>query len=751
MELLHLFFIVIVIWIYYHFNGRIKELEEEVSRLKGQNTNASLPFEKPVNPQEAKLEQKPIEAPTTALRPEFIVKPEPPKPSFEEKIIPKEPNVFEVKIEQLMSFLKQNALSVIGIFTLVLGIGYFVKYAIDRNWIGESGRVALGMITGGILSVIGHWLRKNYLNFGSIITGGGISVFYLTITIAFQEYGMFSQNVAFGILAVITLASVVLANFYKSEVLNTVALIGGFLAPILVSTGQSQYLFLFSYLSTLNIGMLVIAFLRNWKSLGWLAFSFTSIYFLTWIIDAPSTKIFYFIILSYLIFYAFALQNYFKTKIISTAEILLLIFINIFAVLGGVYVLWSENIKGFSLLPIGFAIINALLIFRDRKTTSKNLNFTIFTSIAISLVTIAVALELETYFVTIIWAIEASLLLFIWKKTGQKIFKQCFNILFPILIVSQIYTWSNYFSETQLAIAFNPIFLTSLVVIASFLFNLFYIKNLSEDVLKKSRFQYVKFFAGLSYIVIYFSISFEIWYHIQNQSDTFIYCIILVYTIYYLFVMLVLRQKLNFQPAFVNILIGLLFLFALIHVSVTDINYSIFKYEVSKIFYLVYLLYWIPVLHCLIGIIPKTNFMSEKLAYWTIGFVLVYLISFEFYHIYILLKLNHLKNYAWLQSHFIVLYLPIIWTVLAASFIYYGLQKSKSEINKIGFVLIGITIAKLYLYDVWQLDNVSRIVAFILLGVLLLLSSFLFQRLKKIISKMVETKTENHKNENNEA
>ncbi|SKB90658.1 Predicted membrane protein [Soonwooa buanensis] len=743
MELLLLFFIVIVIWIYYHFNGRIKELEEEVSRLKGQNTNINLPFEKPVIPQEVKPEQQPIETSTT-LQPEFVVKPEPPKPSLDEKITPKEPNVFEGKLEQLMSFLKQNALSVIGIFTLVLGIGYFVKYAIDRNWIGESGRVAIGMITGGILLGIGHWLRKNFSIFGSIITGGGISVFYLTITIAFQEYGMFSQNVAFGILAIITLASVLLANFYKSEVLNIVALIGGFLAPILVSTGQSNYLFLFSYLSILNIGMLVIAFLRNWKSLGWLAFTFTSIYFLTWIIDAPSTKIIYFIILSYLIFYAFALQNYFKTKIISTAEILLLVFINIFAVLGGIYVLWSENIKGFSLLPIGFAIINALLIFRDKKADTKSLNFAVFTGIAISLATIAVALELETYFVTIIWAIEASLLLFIWKKTEQKIFKQCFNILFPILIISQIYTWSNYFSESHLAVIFNPIFLTSLVVIASFLFNLFYIKNLSEDVDDQSRFQYVKFFSGLSYVVIYFSISFEIWYHIQNQSDTFISCIILVYTIYYLFAMLLLRQKLNYQPTFVNILIGLLFLFALIHVSVTDINFSIFKHEVSKSFYLIYLLYWIPVLVCLVGIIPKTSFLNEKLAYWAIGFVFVYLISFEIYHIYILLKLNQLKDYEWLQSHFIVLYLPIIWTILAASFIYYGLQKSKPEINKIGFVLIGITIAKLYLYDVWQLDNVSRIVAFILLGVLLLLSSFLFQRLKKIISKMVETKTENN-------
>lgn len=83
-----------------------------------------------------------------------------PEPVFLQSVLPQEPNIFDQKIAQLMSFLKQNALSVIGIFTLVLGIGYFVKYAIDRNWIGESGRVTIGFVTGLALIGLGHWLRK---------------------------------------------------------------------------------------------------------------------------------------------------------------------------------------------------------------------------------------------------------------------------------------------------------------------------------------------------------------------------------------------------------------------------------------------------------------------------------------------------------------------------------------------------------------------------------------------------------------
>ncbi|MCW3162585.1 DUF2339 domain-containing protein [Chryseobacterium oryctis] len=116
--------------------------------------------------------------------------------------------------------------------------------------------------------------------------------------------------------------------------------------------------------------------------------------------------------------------------------------------------------------------------------------------------------------------------------------------------------------------------------------------------------------------------------------------------------------------------------------------------------------------------------------------------------IYILSNAKNIAESYDLQSHFSILYLPIIWAILSSIFIYLGLKKSLSELNKIGFVLIGVMILKLYTYDVWQMDNVSRIIAFIILGIILLLSSFTFQRLKNIIKNMVDKKEENLENKN---
>lgn len=115
------------------------------------------------------------------------------------------------------------------------------------------------------------------------------------------------------------------------------------------------------------------------------------------------------------------------------------------------------------------------------------------------------------------------------------------------------------------------------------------------------------------------------------------------------------------------------------------------------------------------------------------------------YHTYILGTVRDLSRSYEAQEHFSMLYLPIIWTILACIFIYTGLKRNSSEYSKIGFTLIGLMILKLYGHDVWEMDNVSRIIAFIILGILLLLGSFTFQRLKNIIKNMVDQKDDDMK------
>ncbi len=190
---------------------------------------------------------------------------------------------FSERHPDMEKFIGENLVSKIGIAILVLAIGFFVKYAIDNNWIGPVGRVAIGIACGGILAGLGYRMRNNYKSFSSVLTGGAIAVFYFTIALAYQKFQLFGQAPAFVIMSVITIFAVLLSLLYNRQELAVIALIGGFCAPFLVSNGSGNYKVLFTYLVILNAGILFIAYNKAWRLLNLLCFVFTIGIFGAWL------------------------------------------------------------------------------------------------------------------------------------------------------------------------------------------------------------------------------------------------------------------------------------------------------------------------------------------------------------------------------------------------------------------------------------------------------------------------------------
>ncbi|MDY0930239.1 DUF2339 domain-containing protein [Chryseobacterium sp. CFBP8996] len=718
--------IILIVLVHQKLNRKIQILEQKISEL---------------SKDKAKIEKQ-EQASTETIKSETLLNN---GNKVEQKPIPEtiEGNSEPEKdwLTPLSDFIKQNILTIIGIFTLVLGIGYFVKYAIDKNWIGESARMGIGFLAGFILIIIAHFIRKNYTVFSSIIMGGGISVLYFTTTIAFREYHLFTQSTAFVITCAITLLSIALSYRYNSETLIIFSLFGGFLAPLMISTGQSNYIFLFTYLSLLNIGMLITVYLKNWKSVGWIAFIFTAIYLYFWTIEKTDLTSIIFYIVTYIVFYAFALQNYLKTNLLSKLDILMLVLINFSSILGLVYIFSILKYEPLSIFPLSFALINIFFAFREYQNKKFERNYSVFAGIGISLLTLAVALQFKTHLITSVWAIEASLLLYIWKKTNHNIFKIFFYLLFPLVILSQIMTWTEYINnEKHLTLILNPVFLTSLVVIASCFFNLILLKKESKE---KSDVEFFEnAFKVLCFGVIYFSILFELIYQLSSQHFVVIITYSFLYSIVFTSLLLILKKRLSISGDLENLLIyGLLFLF-IAHITNSQIVHVIIAKEIGLSFYWIHLIYLAPLVYLNIKLIPQSEFLKQKVGYLLVSIVCILSVSFEIYRIYIFSNNTTYQNIFQLQEYFSILYLPIIWAVLSCGFIFAGLKKNIPELNKIGFGLLGITILKLYLYDVWQMDNVSRIIAFIILGIILLLSSFMFQKFKNMLKNLVE------KNEN---
>lgn len=728
MMLINLILAILIFFLYYYFNGKISNLEREIKDLKRRNLpdksaekeiTSSTDISEKHSVSESYLQFKNVETEESIPQ------------SFEKKqFLEQEENNW---LYQVFGFVKQNILTIIGILTLVIGIGYFVKYAIDRNWIGETARFTIGLFTGFGIIGIGYIIRKNYRTFSAIISGGGIAILYLSVTLAFQEYHLFTQNIAFIFLIFITVFAVITAYFYNSETLIIFALIGGFASPLMVSTGHTNYLFLFIYISLLNLGMLAISYLKNWKSIGWFSYFTTFLYLTSWVLESLEQSAIYFIALFYIIFYAFALRNYVRSKNWNTYDIMLLILVNISSLLAILYIFKELKLEPIIIFPLIFAAINALLWVIEVKNNNSKIYNPIFVALTLSLITIAVALQFNLHIFTILWAIEGSLLLFIWYKTAQDIFKRAFMFLLPLILIAEFASWVKYDEISDFKFLLNRIFFTGLLISSTFGMNYYFIqKNKKENGFE---IEFETFFKFLAYVNFYMIFLLEIMYHYRNYDNNFLFITGFLFTIYYVFLILIFSRFLLKNDEDEIFLIGIPFLIFII-VSKPDINtYFITK----KGMYSYYLLYIIPLAFTTWKLL-KHKYLSLKFAYFALAIFLTYIISMEFSHAYVIANTTKINEVSILKDRYIFFYLPMIWTVLAIIFLFLGLKKQIPEFIKFGFALIGVMALKLYALDVWRMDNVSRIIAFIILGIILLLSSFMYQKLRGIFKELIENK-----------
>lgn len=725
--LINITLVILLLIVFSYLNGKINNLENEIRALKKRNLIKEENIDSTLKVQE----EKPL--PESYLtfnnrKTEEIIS---------DNIIQDYENKENSWIDEVLGFVKQNVLTIIGILTLVIGIGYFVKYAIDKNWIGETSRFAIGIFTGFGIMAIGYFIQKNYKTFSSIISGGGIAILYLSVTLAFQEYHLFSQNIAFIFLVFITILAVITAYFYNSEVLIIFALIGGFASPLMVSNGNSNYLFLFIYISLLNLGMLAISYLKNWKSIGWFSFFTSYLYLSVWISDSLDQKTIYFSALFYIIFYAFAIRNYIKNKNWNPSDILLLVMINISSLIAITYIFKELNLEPIILFPLIFAGINALLWTIEIKNNNSKIYHPVFIGITLSLITIAVALQFKLHIFTSLWAIEGTLLLFIWYKTKQDIFKSAFLYLLPLILIAECTSWSQYNDTHFFNFLFNKIFFTGLLISITFGINYYFIrKNKIENNLE---IEFQPFFKFLAFANFYIILLLELMNYYKNSDENFLYITALLFTIFYIFALLSL-SKFILEEKEEEVLLFTIPVLTIILISKPEIN----AYFISQIgAYTYYLLYIIPIAF-IIWKLLNHKYLTTKFAYFILAIFFTYIISIELSHLYIISNANKINEILSLKNHYINFYLPMIWTVCAIVFLFIGLRKQIPDFIKFGFALIGLMAIKLYAIDVWRMDNISRIIAFIILGIILLSSSFMYQKLKGILKELIDK----NKNEN---
>ena len=171
----------------------------------------------------------------------------------------------------------------IGTAALVLGIGFFVKYAFDNDWINQTGRVLIGAAAGLVMVAGGHRVaRRGYALYGQIVAGGGFAALYVSVYAALGFYGLIGRPAAFGLMVLITAGAALAADVHRSAGLATFAAAGGYLTPFLVGGGENAQVVLLSYDAILATGAMALAARRNWPFLNLVSYAFVLFTFLGW-------------------------------------------------------------------------------------------------------------------------------------------------------------------------------------------------------------------------------------------------------------------------------------------------------------------------------------------------------------------------------------------------------------------------------------------------------------------------------------
>ena len=170
----------------------------------------------------------------------------------------------------------------IGIIILFFGVSFLLKYVSDRGFFPIEYRL-IGVVIGAMcLLGLGWRLRHKNETYALLLQGAGIGVLYLDIFAAYNLYQLIPPIAAFVLLFVVSMFSAALAVLQDSKSLAVLGFSGGFLAPILASSGSDNHVGLFSYYALLNIAIVVIAWFKAWRELNLLGFAFTFIIGTIW-------------------------------------------------------------------------------------------------------------------------------------------------------------------------------------------------------------------------------------------------------------------------------------------------------------------------------------------------------------------------------------------------------------------------------------------------------------------------------------
>ncbi|MDH3351698.1 MAG: DUF2339 domain-containing protein, partial [Gammaproteobacteria bacterium] len=408
----------------------IRDLRDRVARLADrpqpdrpvaaapQPTTAAKPAQRPLTPAVAESADTP--------KPEPFTPPQPRAPSA--RATPARPTALENALAAAKGWLTTGNVPVkLGVIVSFFGVAFLLKYAVDRQVLTvpiELRYLAVAIGAGAML-VFGWRLRSRLRVYALSLQGGGIGVLFLTIFAAFRLHPLLPAPFAFFLLVALTAFAGVLAVIQDARALAILGIVGGFLAPVLISTGSGNHVGLFSYYLLLNAAILGIAWFRAWRFLNVIGFVFTFGVGTLWGYKYYKPELFAStepFLVAYFVFYQaiailFAFRQEPKLRGLVDGTL-------IFGTPVVAFALQSQLVEnteyGLAISAVAVAVFYTLIAVWLHKSQGKQMRLLIesFVALGVAFATIAIPLALDGRWTATAWALEGAAL--VWVGVRQE-------------------------------------------------------------------------------------------------------------------------------------------------------------------------------------------------------------------------------------------------------------------------------------------------------------------------------------------
>ncbi|MCE5249824.1 DUF2339 domain-containing protein [bacterium] len=657
--------------------------------------------------------------------------------------------------EEWEALIGGKLLNRIGALALIIGIGFFLKYAFDNNWINETMRVIVGAVAGTALLYGGsRFHRKGLSIFAQGLIGAGIPILYLSVYASFNFYHLVPQTVAFVLMSVVTITAFQQAIRYDSFAVSLLGWFGGFLTPFLLSTGVVNEVGLFTYIVLLDIGLIAVQMKKTtWAILELLTLGATYITYGLWYgnyykVDNFPVAIL-FTTLFWGLFYVLDISGIIKPvtsfpRLRQTVSALNAVFYYwaLYAVINPDHHAWMAPVT----LLIGVVYFLTLQWSQRRHVVDEGIRNR-YALTAGALLIIATGIRLSGFLRVTVWSIEGLALVWYGCSGNLRYVWRAAIGLFVLATISLFVTQfpdsvARYKPVEGIRFLFNIRALAFAVLAASIGFSVLPLRRLKEDFLTKVR-------QALHYwwsIILFVLCTVETYDLFAGQAVYRILLMIALGWAVYSFIMVWPALRMDVRPVlrcgWGSLLLAVAFAVTLglmTFVPIEDFRFAL-NVRTGVLAVLIAGVYlqtrWVKT------IMPDYRWRKETGMYLRIALVLLVfaLITGEtkdsFTRSIVFAKqsgvavlqgeITRLQNLKQLS-------LSGVWLIYSILLMGAGMWRRIQKVRMVAIVLFGITILKIFIYDLSFLDSLYRIFSFIGLGIILLAVSYVYQRYKAVI------------------